>query len=1162
MNTDTKKYEEAKFMSENFNLILLKEGRKNPIEEYTGWNDLKRTEEDKERMTDITLEELKEGNKYNYGVVVRKDKNIVLDFDDLFKEENKKKFKGFKETFKNDLETLTVRTASNGYHFYFKTSKYLYEQLQKLGRTTGETKNLYGGYLDIKQGGEEGGEVYLVGPECKNYNVEDYINGYKKEFRYNAYEIENKTKPIEISSNIVDYLIKGFLEKEENQTVKPTTRSKKEKKEKKEKETANRVEDIDDYIEKIEKIKRIRKNIRNIKQKELNYLRKILNILPNCDNNKKECEKRCKTNEKEKYEICYYDYALKTVFSLGSTGNEQIKEMTHDIMKKCFRYNSKDGYRFVEHNFTKNDNNIQRAIQEVENLKNVLKDNDTEEQKEKKFNENITRKNLITFEYVLNRAYSRNEEIYNQIVEKVDDLTENNLEIDYKLNKSKILDDEFNIQIGKNENDLIDYETYERRYIKEYDIVNHDIHAIKSPMGTGKTTALTNLIKQNNYERIIWFSPRIIYSNNKQEEINNLIEGSKDGNAKDCLKFYNYKDLNDGELDKVNRLFISLESLYKLDKQKQYSLVIIDETETILNTFSSPTMDKNKKQIKNNFIKILKNSNKIILNDAFISNRTKDFLIDIKGEREKINTLCDDEDDIIEKEERAKKKIKITENKIVLNKKKATIFKNRNLIMRNLLEDLQEGKKLIIHSTSKRELDKVNNALKERGFKTLYYNSSMDDGLKFKSSKNINEEWLKYDCILYTPSITIGIDFNIKGFFYRKYFFGCPHSCLTRDSIQALDRVRFTITGEIFIHFIGNSNNKKSFYETTDGKYNRIIKERKRENQALRNIYLGLLKKSIKTNDWLERVLKHNEIEEMRNNACYSFVFRKYLELLNYDIEYDNTIDKKEYISTENVDSNFKYEDIEDINEKEVMNLKFKKEKTEYEKRQLEKYFFDKNFKDINNKEKLKFVFNKYWDTSRKSSINFIYYDVNYLLESHIKEGIFNQVSDIEKISKSKYNKEFKELLNLLGFRNCIDTHHTIHTDTLTKNITQIRELVNGLMYKFKIRDFKKQKTKDEKDLITDVKKIISKWTDGLVVLKGKHTTKNGENVYKWALDKKELKDFNFVNLSMKKQLHIKTTPYEKLDIMEKDIKKLIELKDTLDDCDEEIEQLDNLMNL
>jgi hypothetical protein len=56
--------------------------------------------------------------------------------------------------------------------------------------------------------------------------------------------------------------------------------------------------------------------------------------------------------------------------------------------------------------------------------------------------------------------------------------------------------------------------------------------------------------------------------------------------------FYNYKD-PDVDVNEVDKLFCSLESLHKLNKDNVYDLVILDESETILNTFDGKTVRDN-----------------------------------------------------------------------------------------------------------------------------------------------------------------------------------------------------------------------------------------------------------------------------------------------------------------------------------------------------------------------------------------------------------------------------------------------------------------------------------------------------------------------------------------------------------------------------------------
>lgn len=154
-------------------------------------------------------------------------------------------------------------------------------------------------------------------------------------------------------------------------------------------------------------------------------------------------------------------------------------------------------------------------------------------------------------------------------------------------------------------------QTYSSRYPTNYDFEEHDLIISKSPMGSGKTHQILELIKINNYKRILILSPRRSFSREKVSEFQKLLP--------DLL---NYLDTTPSI--EIDQLAIQIESLHKLQGDYQaykYDLIIADEIESILYQFSSTTHQQLKDSFEV-FDSLLSFSKHIIMANAFITNRT------------------------------------------------------------------------------------------------------------------------------------------------------------------------------------------------------------------------------------------------------------------------------------------------------------------------------------------------------------------------------------------------------------------------------------------------------------------------------------------------------------------------------------------------------------
>jgi hypothetical protein len=216
------------------------------------------------------------------------------------------------------------------------------------------------------------------------------------------------------------------------------------------------------------------------------------------------------------------------------------------------------------------------------------------------------------------------------------------------------------------------------KLIFDSNIIDSKQIILNADMGKGKTQYCKYIINQN-----IKFArrktPSILFITCRQSFANFVCDTFSDYQInnyldfiKDATKYNNYK-----------RLCFQLESLLKVDKTIRYDYIFIDDSESVLKQFSSTTI-KHTIDIFNALSNIIKRSSKVIYADAFISNRTLNFVRDMRKKKE--NTYM-----IHNIEPRLKDKI--------AKQVKGTDFNNMILTM------LTEKKNIYIASTSKTKLN-------------------------------------------------------------------------------------------------------------------------------------------------------------------------------------------------------------------------------------------------------------------------------------------------------------------------------------------------------------------------------------------------------------------------------------------------------------------------
>ena len=411
------------------------------------------------------------------------------------------------------------------------------------------------------------------------------------------------------------------------------------------------------------------------------------------------------------------------------------------------------------------------------------------------------------------------------------------------------------------------------------------IDIIRSSMGTGKTELITEkYIKINNPKRILWLSVRQSYANSIESRL-----------LKSGLTFVNYQKEKKTFHNK-DRIIVQIESLkYLLNEPlKPFDLIVMDEIESILSHFSSDTMNEKSEDIFN-LLKILLSNNitKVIALDADVGERTINYFRGIN------------------------KKIKVINNKYTKDIIKINLTNNLDYFIDDIKQRLIKNEKICIIGLSTKILYSISGMLDEMKIKYIMHTRDSDDKIK-KDITDVNELWKNYQCVLYSPTITVGIDHTIT-YFDAVYSIIIPNTAPPRVYIQMLGRIRNLKDNNILTYYEGaNASINKYLYNYEEikkyFKYVDTLIKTTSEYEYDENGNLNM------TNDYnlYNIIMMHNRIEDLNKTSEY---FMTHLNTLCNQNNYKLVFIHKDNIRA-NVQKEIKKELKDDKYKEKIINAK------------------------------------------------------------------------------------------------------------------------------------------------------------------------------------------------------------------------------------------------
>jgi hypothetical protein len=449
--------------------------------------------------------------------------------------------------------------------------------------------------------------------------------------------------------------------------------------------------------------------------------------------------------------------------------------------------------------------------------------------------------------------------------------------------------------------------TIHQRYLGQIGFESgSDTLLIQSHLGTGKTVSITNLIRLEQYKRILIISPRKSYTYSQLGQFANDRSGL-------LPPLESYLD-HTGPLADFPYLIVQVESLHRVGEWFQpYDLVIMDESESILNQLHS-IMTHGDNLINNHQVMelIMRTAGKVILADAFMTDRSFHFVKELRGV-DRVRYL---ENTYQPYEREAIQLVGAEENRADL-----PVFCER------ILKALRAGKRIVVLWTSKQVGEDFvkdyllrDPATKEAVWRFYHSDTSKEDQLGLR---DVEETWSKVQCVMMTTSITVGISYDPRieeVEFDEAFLYGTSATALPRDIAQALLRVRVLKSNRLT--YVTNL----STYAVEECGFTNVC-----NLLATKETHLHPLAKWTLCPPWAKWNYVWNENERRCSCTYYRNVLERYLSMSGYTLtkeecHLNDIVVEREWTAEEEVDDEYSvssaWDDIANITREDAEAIK------------------------------------------------------------------------------------------------------------------------------------------------------------------------------------------------------------------------------------------------
>lgn len=355
---------------------------------------------------------------------------------------------------------------------------------------------------------------------------------------------------------------------------------------------------------------------------------------------------------------------------------------------------------------------------------------------------------------------------------------------------------------------------------------------VKSFLGTGKSTQNNVIIEDLQPSSILVVSSRILFCYSIVGTIRKV-----------CPQMVIYREVDIRERPIHPFMACQVESLHTINTY--YDLVIVDESESVLNQFTSTTNEKHFKSNVKAFDTIIRNAKHVIWSDAFVTDRT---MLTVSHFAEG-------------------SPIKYVHNTWKPEgRKRIYVGKKWDALANFIKHKLSDFKTVTISSNTalvhyiKDNLPNVFALYSGCDDETKYTLISPDDAVRDKQH------------LVYTCSLNVGTDIQVP-FDYRCVYLGA-NSAVARDLFQAMERVRNFTKNETFYTLYSVNNGEKGTDVFDRTRIDTILSKRYANDMGTTNL--------LEQFPWVRKVFVMNMQEQNVSTNCFSKVCDEYFRNCGY----------------------------------------------------------------------------------------------------------------------------------------------------------------------------------------------------------------------------------------------------------------------------------------
>jgi len=330
-------------------------------------------------------------------------------------------------------------------------------------------------------------------------------------------------------------------------------------------------------------------------------------------------------------------------------------------------------------------------------------------------------------------------------------------------------------------------ETYNERWVRALPADEATL-AVWASMGMGKTTAFE-----------VWLQEKISAS----PDIRVLVlscRRSLTGHFESALRpiagFSSYLADDWAPIDQFT--IVQVESLHRLDYARDLvsvDVIVLDECEGVFAQLTS--LDTHGHNLTANhrvFERLVSEAKQVIAMDALLTTRTTDALRLLRPSARVFVTR-----NTYQPITRAA--IELAPYKVTDDRGRVHVFVNTRGLIEKMAVDLESGRRCVFVTSSKVIGDEAMASLTRRfpSKKIGFWSGDSTEAMRTEL-KDVNKHWSKYDAVMYTSTVAVGVSYSALPHFDCLYAYFTAGSVCVRECMQMLRRVRhFSVNCLVFV---------------------------------------------------------------------------------------------------------------------------------------------------------------------------------------------------------------------------------------------------------------------------------------------------------------------------------------------------------------------------